>query len=110
MPNDKKKLNYYWLRRWSLLVRLRDDHVCYVCGERKKDKAQAHHIYPKAVYPDKAYELDNGVTVCSDCHQPIVHSQWTSWLKWTDFFKRWVRRAANRRFNERRQYLVCRRR
>jgi len=105
MPHD---FNYYHLRRWSLLVRIRDDHTCYVCGRRCKQSAQAHHIYPKALYPDRAYDLANGVTVCADHHQAVVHAQWTSWLKWTDFFKRWVKRAANRRFNEQYQYKVRR--
>lgn len=93
------KLSSYWLRRWSESVRERDDHVCYVCGERKEDNCDAHHVYPKCKYPEKAYDLTNGVTVCRDCHQPLVHTSEKSWRKWTDFFKRYLRKKAIKQFN-----------
>jgi len=102
--------NKYHLRRWSLLVRLRDDFTCYVCGEKNKRGVHAHHIYPKAIYPERAYNLENGITVCAKHHKPVVHSQWTSWKKWTDFFKRPLRRKKNRVFNEDNQHKVRRKR
>jgi hypothetical protein len=102
------EFNEYHLRRWSLLVRLRDSFTCYVCGKKCKKTTQAHHIYPKSLYPEKAFELDNGVTVCRDHHQPVVHAQWTSWRKWTSFFKRWVSRKANVSFNKDNQDKVIR--
>jgi 5-methylcytosine-specific restriction endonuclease McrA len=107
---SKEELNPYHLRRWSLLIRLRDDFTCHVCGKRCKLTSQAHHIYPKAIYPKRAYELKNGATVCEDHHQPLVHIQKKSWKKWTDFFKRPLRRKANREFNEANQMKVERNR
>lgn len=104
-------LNDYWLRRWSLLVLLRDDFTCYVCGEklnRKDGSAHAHHVYPKAVYLEKAYELDNGVCACAKHHLGVVHADWYSWKKWTGFFRRWIRRVKQRRFNEEHQHKVRR--
>jgi len=65
-------------------------------------------VYPKAVYPENAYCLDNGVCVCADCHQPIVHSTRESWRKFTGFFKRYARYARNRKFNAANQLRVCR--
>jgi 5-methylcytosine-specific restriction endonuclease McrA len=102
----------YYLKRWSTLVRLRDNHKCYMCEKLDKHDMHAHHIYPKSVYPEKAYELTNGVCLCGDCHLRIVHTSWgknPSWLKWTGFFKRWVRRVANKRFNEEYQNKIIRR-
>ena len=105
------KLSKYYLKRWSTLVRIRDGHTCYMCDSTDRLDMHAHHIYPKFIYPEKAYDLNNGVCVCSDCHLRIVHTTWTvpSWLKWTDFFKRWVRRAANQRYNKEYQSKIIRR-
>jgi hypothetical protein len=103
-------LSSYWLRRWSLLVRLRDGFTCYVCGRVCKKTAQAHHVYAKAVHPEKAYDLDNGVTVCADCHQPRIHAQWTSWRKWTGFFRRYLKYVRVRKFNTENQSKIRRHR
>jgi hypothetical protein len=100
------EFNKYHLRRWSLLVRLRDNFTCYVCGKKCRKTAQAHHIYPKAIYPEKVFYLDNGITVCAKHHQPVVHAQWKSWRKWTDFFKRPLRKKANKEFNQANQHKV----
>jgi 5-methylcytosine-specific restriction endonuclease McrA len=100
------EFNTYHLRRWSLLVRLRDDFTCHVCGEECKETSQAHHIYPKSIYPEKVFDLNNGITVCQAHHQPLVHAQWKSWRKWTDFFKRPLRRKANKKFNVENQHKV----
>jgi len=104
-------LSAYYLRRWSTLVRVRDEFVCYVCSEKIKvrAKAQAHHVYPKSIYPEKAYDLDNGVCVCGRCHQPLIHSTNSSWKKFTGFFKRHLRRVKNARFNSEHQGKIIRR-
>lgn len=67
------RFNKYELRKWSVAVRWRD-RKCQVCGS--KEKLQAHHIFDKSYHPDKAYDLDNGITLCSSdkvnghkCHQ-----------------------------------------
>lgn len=105
-----QKLSSYWLRRWSLLVRLRDNFTCYVCGRTCRKSAEAHHVYPKASHPERAYDLENGVTVCQDHHQAVVHAQDNSWRKWTTFFKRYVSYKRNRSFNETNQHKVERKR
>ena len=93
-------LNKYRLRKWSRLVRIRDEFICYVCSEKiERRYSQAHHIYPKYLYPEKAYDLSNGVCVCGDCHMPIVHSTNRSWRKFTCFFKRCTKRKKNKEFN-----------
>ena len=37
-------------------------------------RLQAHHIYPKSKYPEFAYSLWNGISLCMNCHMHIVHS------------------------------------
>ena len=109
IAKDGTVLSDYWLSRWSTLVRMRDGYVCYVCSNSYPSRqCQAHHVYPKSLYPHLAFHLDNGICVCVNCHMPVVHSSEDSWLKFTDFFKRPLRYVANVRFNEEHQPIVCR--
>lgn len=53
-------------RRWRRMVIKRDEYTCQDCGATKH--LHAHHIKSWAQHPDLAYELCNGITVCSSCH------------------------------------------
>ena len=44
----------------------RDKHTCVNCGQPGVD---AHHIIERRLFPDGRYYLDNGVTLCSACHE-----------------------------------------
>jgi hypothetical protein len=94
------KLNQSKLRKWSLLIRGRDKFECYVCSNKfSLSETEAHHVYPKHLYPRKAYSLSNGVCVCKSCHQPLIHSTKKSWRKFTCFFKRHLNKKAIKSFN-----------
>ena len=43
----------------------RDNHKCIICN---KDAADAHHIIDRSLFSDNGYYLDNGVSLCSECH------------------------------------------
>jgi len=43
----------------------RDQHLCVICKKLGQD---AHHIMERRLFPDGGYYLDNGATVCGDCH------------------------------------------
>lgn len=43
----------------------RDGHCCVWCGAPAVD---AHHILERKLWPDGGYYLDNGASVCEDCH------------------------------------------
>ena len=51
------------LRKWSLIVRWRDRN-CQICNSRF-GRLQAHHIFDKSNHPEMAYDIENGVTLCS---------------------------------------------
>lgn len=55
-------------RRWRQAVLRRDDHTCVECGA-KEDVMHADHIKPFSVHADLRFELDNGRTLCADCHK-----------------------------------------
>ena len=52
---------------WAEQVKERDGMKCVMCG--KTDHLQAHHIKPGFLYPEYRHDIDNGVTLCKDCHQ-----------------------------------------
>ena len=56
----------YALRSWSKTVRKRDGHKCTWCDSTKK--LRAHHIWHKTFCPESALDVDNGITLCHECH------------------------------------------
>lgn len=43
----------------------RDQNACVVC---KRPGQDAHHIVDRKLWPNGGYYLDNGATVCAECH------------------------------------------
>ena len=62
----KPKLDLSKLNRWSDEV-IKRDKKCLKCGSKKH--LEAHHIKPKHKYPKLAYNIENGATLCRDCHR-----------------------------------------
>src|SRR6266851_443116 len=60
-------------REWREKVFRRDDYTCRNCGARngmgKSVYLHAHHIRPVADEPSAAYDIDNGLTFCVECHR-----------------------------------------
>jgi hypothetical protein len=54
---------YYW---WRKRVLKRDKYICQKCGHKKN--LHVHHILPFAKYPELRFELNNGITLCANCH------------------------------------------
>lgn len=59
---------------WRKAVFTRDDYTCALCGERG-GKLCVHHIYRFVLYPELAYEISNGITLCWECHHSIHHKE-----------------------------------
>jgi len=64
---------------WAYNVRKRDGYKCQLlkpngkkCGYKSKTN-KPHHIYPKAEFPLKVFDVNNGITLCQNCHIHIVH-------------------------------------
>ncbi len=65
---------------WRDAVFERDGYTCQICGSKNdKDneriiKLHPHHIKTFAEYPELRFDVDNGQTLCSDCHYKL-HGQ-----------------------------------
>ncbi len=56
-------------QQWRRDVKRRDGGACRVCEEH--GNSHAHHIKPLEKYPDLATEIDNGITLCGNCHMRL---------------------------------------
>lgn len=55
--------------KWREAVYKRDDYTCQYCGDNKGGNLNAHHIYNYMEHPNLRLDLDNGVTLCNECHK-----------------------------------------
>ena len=58
--------------QWRKAVLERDKHICRDCQAR--ENLDAHHIQSIIEYPEGIFDVDNGLTLCKDCHNK--HTWW----------------------------------
>jgi len=71
------ELNRKWpgMIAWARRVKERDDYICQHCHlDGLPEEMEAHHIVPRAKFPQYAYDLGNGQTLCRECHR-IEHNK-----------------------------------
>ena len=75
--NDKRKSLKY--KEWRNRVKHRDGNACRKCGFEKN--LEVHHIKPLKKYPQFALVLDNGITLCGNCHSLLKGKEETENLR-----------------------------
>lgn len=69
-PRDRlnqNNRNYPEYKEWRRLVFERDQYTCQKCGQ-VGGTLNAHHIKSFKYYPKLRTELNNGITLCKECH------------------------------------------
>lgn len=64
--NRKLRASNNW-KVWREAVFERDDYTCQECGKRGIE-LHPHHIKQLKNYPELAFDVDNGKTLCVSCH------------------------------------------
>jgi hypothetical protein len=75
-------------KEWRLKVYRRDHYCCQMPGcSSKTKKIHAHHVFPRKDYPEKMFDVSNGITLCRKCHEMTYGKE----MQFTDAFDRIVR-------------------
>ena len=64
--NNKKLRSTKEYREWRKAVFERDNYTCQECGSI--EHLEAHHIKEVSKFPELVYEINNGLTLCHECH------------------------------------------
>lgn len=56
-------------KEWRLAVFKRDNYTCLHCGDNTGGNLEADHIKPRSIFPELTLDINNGRTLCKDCHK-----------------------------------------
>lgn len=70
MGNKDRNRENKEYREWRKSVFKRDDYTCQHCGE-KGGKLNAHHIKKWSECVEERFSVNNGITLCEECHKDI---------------------------------------
>lgn len=62
----RKSLEY---KLWREAVFKRDNFSCVFCGSNKSGNLEADHIMKFSLYPELRFVIENGRTLCKECHR-----------------------------------------
>ena len=68
-PIYKKIRDSLEYRLWREAVFKRDSYTCQWCKDDKGGNLNADHIKPFSLFPELRFAIDNGRTLCIDCHR-----------------------------------------
>ncbi len=81
--NRKRAKEPFMVGEWRQQVIERDNSTCTICGKFCM-YPQTHHILFATFFPKLEYDVNNGKTVCYDCHM-IIHRKVSGYRKQDEF-------------------------
>lgn len=59
-------------KSWRMSVYKRDGFRCRMPGCKSKNRVQAHHIRKWSSASSLRFDVDNGITLCWNCHKTVT--------------------------------------
>ncbi len=56
-------------KAWRKMVFERDNYTCVLCSNGSGGNLEADHIEPQSQYPELRFDINNGRTLCKECHR-----------------------------------------
>lgn len=66
IPSNNNSFTKGQLLTWKRKIFEKDNYCCNFCNSTKN--LHAHHIFSKSRHPELALNLNNGITLCEECH------------------------------------------
>ena len=60
---------------WRKRVLSRDKYTCQMPNCKKKKNLQVHHIKKWSSASTLRFEIDNGITLCYNCHKEVTNNE-----------------------------------
>lgn len=84
--------------RWQYEVKERDKFTCQCCRDKRGGNLVSHHLESWDISKEKRLDINNGVTLCEDCHKDF-HGRYGYGKNTTDQYNEWMASPENgRRF------------
>ena len=74
---------------WRNKVFERDAYTCQICHDNRGGNLEAHHLNSYTDFPEERFVVDNGVTLCRDCHK-MFHHEYTYHHNTKEQFEIWI--------------------
>lgn len=78
-PDKYRKINGIWVNTWNAqhkeLIKNRQNGLCWYSNEPLGDRFDIHHIKPRHLHPELAFDLNNVVAVTAESHAKIHKKQ-----------------------------------
>lgn len=66
---DRRYRDMIEWRVWRTAVFERDNYICVKC--KNGGRLEPHHLKSVQVHPELVYKVDNGITLCYNCHREL---------------------------------------
>lgn len=70
---NRKNGNKALINEWRKKVYQRDDFICQHCYKENEHDLVAHHLDGFDKFEEKRYDVNNGITLCEQCHKNFHH-------------------------------------
>lgn len=70
-PENERIRHSKEYKEWRISVFERDKYSCVNCGDNRGGNLNADHIKPFSLFPELRLDVNNGRTLCIECHKEI---------------------------------------